>query len=64
MNSAQASNQYSSQNFKSILDTAISYRHLDTLIWECNELMLNERTNFEKIKAAVQCKIKLMNLIK
>lgn len=64
MNSAKAPNHHSSPNFKTVLDTAISYRHLDTLIWECNELMLNERTNFEKIKAAAQCKIKLMNLIR
>lgn len=64
MNSAQASNHHSSQNFKTVLDTAISYRHLDSLIWECNDMMLNERGNIEKVKIAIQCKIKLTTLIK
>ena len=63
MNSAKAPNHHSSPNFKTVLDTAISYRHLDSLIWECNDKMLHERSNIEKVKIAIQCKIKLNTLI-
>lgn len=75
MNTAQQSRYTSGSNFNTILNTAISYRYLDTLIWECNDIMLNERANIkngivinewiniEKIKVAIQCKIKLTRLI-
>lgn len=63
MNSAKASNHHSSPNFKTVLDTAISYQHLDTLIWECNDVLINSQNDIKKITLATRCRKELINLI-